>query len=110
MIMPWGTRRAARDPRNRPVAATLLDMSKVDAQRAMREARYAALQTQPPAARRPAAPRNQPTAETPPVEAQPSAPGSRAAETATRLCGHRGSGNKLCQREAGHPEKSHRYK
>jgi hypothetical protein len=89
-------------------------MSKVDAQRAMREARYAALQAQTPPARRPAPPREQPTAEAPPVEAPPTAnpPAQhrRGADTATRLCGHRSIGNKSCQREAGHSEKAHRYK
>lgn len=89
-------------------------MSKVDAQRAMREARYAALRTQPPG-HKPAAPqRQQPTAEALPVEAlstaNPQARGRRAPDTATRLCGHRNMGNKSCQREAGHPEKAHRYK
>jgi hypothetical protein len=89
-------------------------MSKVDAQRAMREARYAGLQAQTPAARRPAPPREQPAAEAPPVEAPPKAnpPAQRrrTADTATRLCGHHSIGNKSCQREAGHPEKTHRYK
>jgi hypothetical protein len=100
-------------------------MSKVDAQRAMREARYAALQAQTPAARRPVPPREQPPAEAPPGEARPTAnpPAQRrrAADTATRraarpsagsdrLCGHRSIGNKSCQREAGHSEKAHRYK
>jgi hypothetical protein len=89
-------------------------MSKVDAQRAMREARYAALRAQPPSARRPAPPPEQPTAEAPPGEALPTASppaqGRRAADTTTPLCGHRSISNKSCQREAGHPEKSHRYK
>jgi hypothetical protein len=89
-------------------------MSKVDAQRAMREARYAALQAQTPPTRRTAPRREQPTAEPPPVEARPTAspPAQRrrAADTAAGLCGHRNIGNKSCQREAGHPEKAHRYK
>jgi hypothetical protein len=89
-------------------------MSKVDAQRAMREARYAALQAQTPAARRPAPPREQPAAEAPPEEALPTtnppARRRRAADTATSLCGHRSIGNKSCQRQAGHSEKAHRYK
>ena len=89
-------------------------MSKVDAQRAMREARYAAQQAQPPATRRPAPRRERPTAEAPPVKAQPTASppaqGRRTADTATGLCGHRSISNKSCQREAGHPEKAHRYK
>jgi len=89
-------------------------MSKVDAQRAMREARYAALQAQPPATRRPAPRREQPTAGAHPVKAQPTASppaqGRRTADTATGLCGHRSISNKSCRREAGHPEKAHRYK
>jgi hypothetical protein len=89
-------------------------MSKVDAQRAMREARYAALQAQPPATRRPAPPKEQPTAESPPVKARPTASrpaqDRRAADPATGLCGHRNIGNKTCQREAGHAQKAHRYK
>ena len=89
-------------------------MSKVDAQRAMREARYAALQAQPPATRRPAPPKEQPPAESPPVKARRTAgrpaQDGRAADTATGLCGHRNIGNKSCQRQAGHPEKAHRYK
>jgi hypothetical protein len=89
-------------------------MSKVDAQRAMREARYAALQAQPAATRRPAPPSEQPAPAARPVKARPTAnpPAQvrRAADTATGLCGHRSIGNKSCQREAGHPEKAHRYK
>ena len=89
-------------------------MSKVDAQRAMREARYAAQQAQPPSARRPAPPPEQPTAEAPSVETLPTAgppeQGGPAADSTTRLCGHRSISNKACQREAGHSEKAHRYK
>ena len=88
-------------------------MSKVDAQRAMREARYAAQQAQPPSARRPAPPPEQPTAEAS-VETLPTAGppelGGPAADSTTRLCGHRSISNKTCQREAGHSEKAHRYK
>lgn len=114
MIMPYATQRAARDPTNPTGGRYAAGMSKVDAQRAMREARYAAVPAQPPAARRPAPPREQPTAEAPPVEARPTASppakGRPATDTATGLCGHRSIGNKSCQREAGHPEKAHRYK
>jgi hypothetical protein len=89
-------------------------MSKVDAQRAVREARYTALQTQIPAARRPAPPREQPRPAAPLVGARPTAnPPAlriRAADNATRLCGHRSIANKNCQREAGHSAKAHRYK
>jgi hypothetical protein len=89
-------------------------MSKVDAQRAMREARYTALQARIPAARRPAPPGEQPIAAAPPVGARPTAnPPAlrlRAADNATRLCGHRGIADKNCQREAGHSAKAHRDK
>ena len=110
-------------------------MSKVDAQRAMREARYAAIQASGPprsaAARQPAPsalprPRSSTAAtETAPTETVPTEAGSatptarsratRAAHTdpdgtGEALCGHRNMGNKSCQRPAGHPEKNHRYK
>src|SRR5262245_48678653 len=98
-------------------------MSKVDAQRAMREARYAAMQAQTSPARRPAPAKKEPV-EVAPVEplpaASPPAQRRRAADRRTAaadsdapsgLCGHRSSiGNKSCQREAGHAEKAHRYK
>ena len=83
-------------------------MSKVDAQRAFREANYArrnnrAQPVDPP----PAASASKPgpiAASASPAQAddQPSA--------AHALCGHRSMGNKSCSRPAGHPEKNHRYK
>lgn len=85
-------------------------MSKVDALRAMREAKYAraGAPPQPPgtAAPRAAKPlaRAAATAQRP-VE-------DTAAETETEtdeLCGHRNMGGKSCSRPAGHSEKNHRY-
>lgn len=96
-------------------------MSKVDAQRAMREARYEALLAQAPAARpstlpappspRPAGQRRRakaaatdgPTADATDLAGATSGP-------ADELCGHRSIGNKSCSRPAGHAEKNHRYK
>ena len=76
-------------------------MSKVDAMRALREARFST---------RPAAPTRQRVAvqATPParvekVEQEPAAEG---------LCGHRNMGGKSCTREADHQKagtKNHRY-
>ncbi len=79
-------------------------MSKVDALRAMREAKYAR-NGAPPAAgpaptrapARAAAPRA--TAKAEPAE---------SADT-DELCGHRNMGGKSCSRPAGHSEKNHRY-
>ena len=72
-------------------------MSKVDAQRAMREARYAAMQAQAQQrpARRPA-----------PVAASAAPPPAPAAAAS---CGHRDRAGRTCVRPAGHAEKSHRY-
>ena len=78
-------------------------MSKVDAMRALREARHAAAtKGAPAAAPRPStqaklAPRKEKAA---PVEAE------------TGLCGHRNMGGKSCTREADHVQsgtKNHRY-
>lgn len=83
-------------------------MSKVDALRAMREAKYARAGAPP-----------QPPGTAAPRAAKPLA---RAAATAQRpvedtdaetetdeLCGHRNMGGKSCSRPAGHSEKNHRY-
>ena len=84
-------------------------MSKMDALRAMREARYEQAQararkagaTAKPAAR-PAAPQKAaPKAET--------AAKAEAAEPAEELCGHRNMSGRTCTRERGHAAKSHRY-
>ena len=86
-------------------------MSKLDAQRAMREAKYARDSASGPTRREAAA-----AASGKPVEpvAKPSRPAavprqSAAAASATDLCGHRSMNGRKCTREAGHDEKSHRY-
>lgn len=73
-------------------------MSKVDAMRALREARRAAAAA--PAARVAARPAPAP-ARTP--VAQPE-PGPQQG-----LCGHRSMNGRSCTRDAGHAEKNHRY-
>ncbi len=90
-------------------------MSKVDAQRAMREARFAALQAQAKARAQ-----GQPPAQGKAATPGPVAP-SQVSRTRTAadepapmtetddLCGHRSIGNKRCQRPKGHAEKNHRY-
>jgi hypothetical protein len=80
-------------------------MSKMDALRAMREARYeeaarAAKPTTTKATKTAAAPKQ---AKAP--EVQPAPP---AAEDAG-LCGHRAISGRTCTRESGHSAKSHRY-
>jgi len=78
-------------------------MSKMDALRAMREARYEARsKPQPPGApktRQPVAPR--------PAEVQPA--GADAEPAGEQLCGHRAISGRTCTREHGHAAKSHRY-
>ena len=79
-------------------------MSKMDALRAMREARYeqAAARagkktTAPQVAKRPAVA---------PAEPPRAAP---AADPDPGLCGHRNMSGRTCTREHGHAAKSHRY-
>lgn len=87
-------------------------MSKLDAQRAMREARYARGGATPP---RPGATAQDPPrrtvrtpAERPPVA--PAPPGAvPAAAPDEALCGHKAISGRTCTREAGHSAKSHRY-
>ena len=80
-------------------------MSKVDAQRAFREANYARRNTG-------GRPVDQPPAAKPAASAVPAGPAKTDDQPSTTnaLCGHRGMGNKGCSRPAGHPEKNHRYK
>lgn len=85
-------------------------MSKLDAQRAMREAKYARNRANGPS--RPEAPAvggasRTPTAQTP--QTKP-APATRAAapEDGER-CGHKSMNGRVCTRAAAHSEKSHRY-
>jgi hypothetical protein len=75
-------------------------MSKMDALRAMREARYeqAVARSTKAAPKRPTA--LAPTAASLPAEPQVTTEG---------LCGHRAISGRTCTREAGHAAKSHRY-
>lgn len=74
-------------------------MSKMDAMRALREARYA--ETTPRAAK---------PAKVPTVKTKASAPAATdAAAPGAELCGHRNIGSRTCTRAKGHAEKSHRY-
>jgi len=88
-------------------------MSKVDAQRAMREAKYARDSASGPTRREAAAiagtsmapaGRTPSTKPAPTVEAAPTV----AAPEPDR-CGHKSMNGRGCTREAAHPEKSHRY-
>ncbi|HWU23355.1 MAG TPA: hypothetical protein VN088_17580 [Nocardioides sp.] len=74
-------------------------MSKVDALRAMREARYAQQTAGAPAPKR-----------AKPVEAKPVKQAAKVAEPVSdELCGHRNMSGRTCTRERGHSAKSHRY-
>lgn len=117
-----------------PYAAT---MSKVEAQRAMREARYAANAARYGATNAPAKTAAPTAVEAIPMQAPEVADvGTQATDDVetlfpvkisapaepispvpspdlaveTQLCGHRNIGNKSCRRPAGHVEKNHRYK
>ena len=103
-------------------------MSKVDAQRAMREAKYARNNASGPTRREAAAaqgtspaPTTAPEAGAPgtakPVKAAKPAKAPKAAAKVAdaapapqgELCGHRSMNGRSCTREAGHAEKNHRY-
>lgn len=93
-------------------------MSKMDALRAMREARYAEAQARSgkPATSRAttsnkAEPEKKAAAKRPAKKAA-SAPATAATDAATateELCGHRNMSGRTCTREKGHAAKSHRY-
>lgn len=79
-------------------------MSKMDAMRAMREARYA--ETEPRATK----PATAPKATAAKVTATASEPVATGTEpSGAELCGHRNISSRTCTRAKGHPEKSHRY-
>jgi hypothetical protein len=88
-------------------------MSKVDAQRAMREARYARDRASGSSRREAAAVAGTPmgpaarTASTTPARAAESAPVAAAPEK--ERCGHKSINGRACTREAAHSERSHRY-
>ncbi|GAA3558232.1 hypothetical protein GCM10022197_11910 [Microlunatus spumicola] len=92
-------------------------MSKVDAQRAMREAKYARNNASGPTRREAAAAAGgaeAPTASQPatkPAKARVAkAPVEKAEAAPTEArCGHRSMNGRECTREANHPEKNHRY-
>jgi hypothetical protein len=75
-------------------------MSKMDAMRAMREARYEATKTGP------SKPRSTPKANAP---ARADRPAAVAEPVQEGLCGHRAISGRTCTREKGHAAKSHRY-
>ena len=78
-------------------------MSKMDALRTMREARYEQRKASP-GSRTPA-----PKAVATPERAVAPDPGSEPESPAAPLCGHRAIGGRTCTREPGHAAKSHRY-
>lgn len=88
-------------------------MSKVDAQRAMREAKYARNSASGPSRREAAAVGG---TQMPPAARPPSTKPAQAAKTAPAAaapqgerCGHKSMNGRACTREAAHSEKSHRY-
>ena len=76
-------------------------MSKVDALRALREARHAQASAAPPTAKA-----------VTPKAAQPTSTKSRATQpipVEDGACGHRNMSGRSCTRPQGHAESSHRY-
>jgi hypothetical protein len=88
-------------------------MSKLDALRAMREAKYAHDRASGPTRREAAAGLSGTTASPAAKPSKPAAPKARADtvafSSAEGECGHRSMNGRSCTREAGHSEKSHRY-
>jgi len=95
-------------------------VSKVDAQRAMREARFAAYQASlagkpgktaaaAPAASAAARAKASTGPGTPAAAEQPGSEPLADAAAEPELCGHKNMSNKTCRRPAGHTEKNHRY-
>jgi hypothetical protein len=86
-------------------------MSKLDAQRAMREAKYARNQASG-ASRRAAAAAGAPVTSalrTPDTKPARAAAVAATAASEGQRCGHKSMNGRACTREAAHPEKSHRY-
>lgn len=79
-------------------------MSKMDALRAMREARYAEAQANRPKSA--ASPR---AASTPKAASTPTPASTPSAAADGGLCGHRSMNGRTCTREHGHAAKNHRY-
>jgi hypothetical protein len=89
-------------------------MSKVDAQRAMREAKYARNRASGPTRREAAAAAGTSTAPAAPTPSTKPAPAAEAVLTVAvapegERCGHKSMNGRACTREAGHSEKNHRY-
>jgi hypothetical protein len=92
-------------------------MSKLDAQRAMREANYARNKASGPSRGEapPVRVASAPAARTPaPRAARAAAAASALAASPTDgtedpRCGHKSMNGRACTREAAHPEKNHRY-
>ncbi len=82
-------------------------MSKMDAQRAMREAKYARLQSTTAPQRKES---GAPVAPTVPTAApRRAAVAPEADAPGEQLCGHKSMNGRTCTREHGHAAKSHRY-
>ena len=87
-------------------------MSKVDAQRALREARYARFAAAKAAEPATAVvePANAPTViESATAFAAPPVAEHVVAEAVGELCGHTSINGRSCTRPSGHPQKNHRY-
>lgn len=86
-------------------------MSKLDAQRAMREAKYARNRASGPSRREAAeVASTAPAVRTPstkPAQVAKAAPTAAASEG--ERCGHKSMNGRVCTREAAHAEKAHRY-
>ncbi len=88
-------------------------MSKLDAQRAMREAKYARNSASGPSRPEAAAVGGTtmapaaPSPNTKPDQAAEAVPTAAAPES--ECCGHKSMNGRACTREAAHSEKSHRY-
>ncbi|HSV37761.1 MAG TPA: hypothetical protein VLI04_03280 [Nocardioidaceae bacterium] len=79
-------------------------MSKMDGLRAMREARYEAMQAGAPKGNA------RPSAAAGPAPSRTQTPDAIGApEPATPLCGHKAISGRTCTRDRGHSAKSHRY-
>lgn len=82
-------------------------MSKIDAQRAMREARYAERQARAQGSPRPRVAARPPVA--PPASPEVDEIPDAADAAPDDRCGHRNMTGRTCTREAGHAATSHRY-
>ena len=91
-------------------------MSKVDALRALREAKYAADRANAPSSGvKRAAPAVPPAGTATPATKvskipRPAFEADPVPDVEAVPCGHRNMGGKSCSRPAGHPEKNHRYR